>query len=172
MKENKSYLILTIDDEEAIRYSFRDYLEDYNYSVIEAENGERGLELVKQQKPDLILLDLSMPGMSGIDVLKKIHEIEEEIPVIVISGTGLITDVIDALRNGAWDFMVKPVIVISGTGLITDVIDALRNGAWDFMVKPVEDLKFLIHSVNKCLERVKLLQENKKYQNQLEEMVA
>ena len=69
ISEQLSPLILTIDDEQAIRRSFKDYLEDSDYRVIEAENGLKGLQICEKANPDLVLLDLSMPEMDGFEVL-------------------------------------------------------------------------------------------------------
>ncbi|MCW8890114.1 MAG: EAL domain-containing protein [Sedimenticola sp.] len=133
-------VILTIDDEEAIRESFHLYLEDYGYSVLEAENGQVGIELFESQKPDLILVDLRMPEVDGLQVLNHV-----------------VTQSPDT-----------PIIVVSGTGVISDVIEALHLGAWDYMLKPLQDLSVLLHAVEKNLERSRLTRENRAYQEQLE----
>lgn len=135
--------ILVVDDEKPIRQTIRYYLEDNDYNVLEAENGRVGLELFKQKKPDLVLVDLRMPEVDGLDVLAHI--------------TGQSTD--------------TPVIIISGTGIIADVVEALRLGAWDYLLKPIEDMSVLLHAVHKALERTRLIRENLEYSQQLEEKV-
>ncbi|MBN2803692.1 MAG: response regulator [Deltaproteobacteria bacterium] len=112
--------VLIIDDEESIRDSFSFYLEDLNYTVFTAENGERGVELFKDILPDIVLVDLRMPKMDGMEVLANIHSSSPETPVIVISGTGEINDALEALRAGAWDFLTKP---ISNLGVLKHAID-------------------------------------------------
>lgn len=138
-----SVKILVIDDEESIRHSFADYLEDRGFEVLTAENGRIGLELIEREQPHIVLLDLRMPELDGLEVLKQ--------------GRGLAPD--------------TPKIVISGANHINDVVGALRYGAWDYLVKPVKDLSILEHTVEKALEKVRLIQENRAYQEDLEELV-
>ncbi len=143
MSDEKRPLVLIIDDEEIIRKSFHDYLEDCGYDVLEAENGRIGIETFEQEKPGAVLLDLRMPEMDGLEVLSIISE-----------------------RSAA-----IPVIVISGAGDITDAVEALRLGAWDYLLKPIESLSFLKHSIEKAMERSRLIRENIEYQELLEEKV-
>ena len=90
--------ILAIDDDNAVRSSIGLFLNDFGYLVLEAASGSRGIELFQQHHPDLILLDLRMPDLSGLAVLKSLREVDPDIPVIVISATGKISDVVEALR--------------------------------------------------------------------------
>src|SRR6056297_2677987 len=136
--------VLTIDDEAAIRKSFVSFLEDYDYTLVEAEDGAEGIEIIKDSPPDLILADLRMPKVDGLQVLEFVGKSFSEIPVIVVSGTGN----------------------------ITDVIDAMHLGAWDYILKPVEDLNILLFAVRRALKKVVLAQENKRYREHLEEQVA
>jgi len=76
-------VILVVDDEENIRILYREELVDCGYEVVLAENGEAALQKLSESKPDLIILDIKMPGMSGIELLKKIREDDKEIPVIM-----------------------------------------------------------------------------------------
>ncbi len=101
MNRRKNPVILTIDDEESIRESFKLFLEDYDFDVIEAGNGAEGMEIFRQQHPDLVLCDLRMPGVDGLDVLEAIQKESPETPLIVVSGTGIIGDAIEAIRKGA-----------------------------------------------------------------------
>jgi phosphoserine phosphatase RsbU/P len=142
MQQNsKSPIILTIEDEELIRKSFRYILEKANYRVLEAENGAEGLEIFKREKPDLLLVDLRMPEVDGLDVLR---EVSEKAPH-------------------------TPVIIVSGTGSISDVIEALRLGAWDYLLKPITNMSVLNHVVEKNLDRARLMRENAQYQRNLEQ---
>jgi DNA-binding NtrC family response regulator len=124
LENNSQINILTIDDESYIRQSVRTYLEDYGFHVYEAENGRVGLEVFEKESIDLVLLDLRMPEMDGLQVLEILKEKAPE----------------------------TPLVVASGTGNITAVVDALHLGAWDYILKPIEDMSVLYHSVKKCFK--------------------
>ncbi|MCP3876085.1 MAG: response regulator [Desulfobacteraceae bacterium] len=136
-------IILTIDDEYYIRQSIKAYLEDFGFTIFEAEDGKKGLEIFNSNKIDLILLDLRMPGMNGLEVLNIIKKKSPD----------------------------TPVIVASGTGNISSVVEALHLGASDYILKPIEDMDVLYHSVTKSLTESQLKKENKIYQGRLEELV-
>jgi len=144
MANEKLPVVLLIDDEKAIRESFRLFLEDHDYKVLEAENGRVGLELFMQSDPALVLVDLRMPEVDGLEVLANIRERSPD----------------------------TPIIVVSGAGQIRDAIEALRLGAWDYLVKPIMDLSVLLYAIEKALERFRLVMENRAYQEHLEEEVA
>ena len=143
MVSAKLITVLLVDDEEILRESISDFLEDRDYRVITAENGYVALELFEKEKPDLILSDLRMPEMDGLELLEKITAISPE----------------------------TPFVVVSGTGRIGDTVQALQLGAWDYILKPVQDLDIIICAIEKCLERVQLQRQNKHYQEDLESLV-
>jgi serine phosphatase RsbU (regulator of sigma subunit) len=132
--------ILVVDDESMIRYNIAGYLEDTGYAVDEAEDGVKAIEAVNRQPPDLVLSDLRMPGLDGIEVIGQLHHSHPELPVIAISGTGV----------------------------LGDAVDALRAGAWDFVVKPIQDMAVLEHAVSAALEKARLIRDNRHYQQDLE----
>ncbi|MCG8616581.1 MAG: response regulator [Desulfobacterales bacterium] len=132
--------ILVIDDEVYIRDSVIGFLEDYGFMVIEAENGQMGLEQFEKEKPDLILCDLRMPVMDGLEVLAQVREQDEN----------------------------TPIIIVSGAGNIADTVEALRLGAWDYIIKPIQDMNVLFHAVNKAFERKQFIAEKTRYQQDLE----
>jgi two-component system nitrogen regulation response regulator NtrX len=101
-------LILITDDEKSIRNILRDILEFENYEVEEAENGEEALSAVANKPIDLVICDIKMKGMDGIEVLEKIKSSKPEVPVIMISGHGTIKIAVDAAKKGAFDFLEKP----------------------------------------------------------------
>ena len=144
MVRTEQPLILTIDDESVVRRSIHAYLEDYDYRVLEADSGRTGLEIYNREKLDLVLVDLRMPEMGGIQVLKTIRAATPEMPVIVVSGAGD----------------------------ISDVVEALRLGAWDYLMKPIDDMSILRHAIEKGLERGRLFEENRRYQTELEDRVS
>ena len=102
--------LLVIDDEEPVRSTIVAYLEDSGYNVIEASNGEEGLKMFFEHQPDLILCDLRMPRMDGLVVLERVIAHSAEVPFIVVSGAGVMNDVVDALKLGASDYLFKPVV--------------------------------------------------------------
>ncbi len=100
--------ILIIDDERSIRRTLREILEFEKYSIDEAEDGSSGLDAAKKKAYDLILCDIKMPKMDGIDVLQKLKEEGIESPVVMISGHGTIETAVEAIKMGAFDFISKP----------------------------------------------------------------
>jgi putative two-component system response regulator len=143
-KKEHQYTILIIDDEAVIRETFRNYLEDYGYRIFTGENGETGIQLLEREIPDIVLTDLRMPGIDGLAVL----------------------------RHCAERFPDLPVIVVSGTGRIQDVVEALHEGAWDYLLKPIDNMDVLLHIIRKATSRLEMLWENKRYQLHLEAEVA
>ncbi len=100
--------ILIIDDERGIRHTLKDILEYEAYTVETAENGIVGLELIKNDKFDIILCDIKMPQMDGIEVLEEVLQITSDTPVIMISGHGTVDTAVEAIKKGAFDFIEKP----------------------------------------------------------------
>ena len=113
--------ILIIDDEETIRLSLRGILEDEGFSVVEAESGEQGLALLGTDIPDMVFLDIWLPGMDGLEALEIISRDYEGLPVIMISGHGTIETAVKALKKGAFDFIEKPLS-------LEKVVVSARNG--------------------------------------------
>ena len=100
--------ILVVDDEVAIRESLRMTLEYEGYECILAATGQEALSLAEREAPDLVLLDVKMPGMDGIDVLERLRAMNDALPVIVVSGHGTISTAVEATKKGAFDFIEKP----------------------------------------------------------------
>jgi two-component system, NtrC family, nitrogen regulation response regulator NtrX len=100
--------ILIVDDEAAIRRSIRDILEFEKYEVVEASNGMEALVKVKQKAFDVIILDIKMPQMDGMEALGRLQVIAPDVPVIMISGHGDIDTALEAVRKGAFDYLGKP----------------------------------------------------------------
>jgi two-component system nitrogen regulation response regulator NtrX len=100
--------ILVIDDEAAIRDSLRMTLEYEGYEFLGAATGQEGLALAEREAPDLVLLDVKMPGMDGIEVLERLRHMNESLPVVVVSGHGTISTAVEATKKGAFDFIEKP----------------------------------------------------------------
>ncbi|MHA2615496.1 MAG: ATP-binding response regulator [bacterium JZ-2024 1] len=104
----KPYKVLVIDDEEVIRDSCREILEGEGYELLTAENGATGLALIEEHKPDLILVDVKMPGISGIEVLTRTAEIDPTLVSIVITGYATMELAVECMKKGAFDFVAKP----------------------------------------------------------------
>jgi len=100
--------IINIDDEEVVLDSCTQILEGSDYIVRTAENGTLGLNLVKEFQPDLVCIDLKMPGITGIEVLEKITESNPTIVSIVITGYATVNSAVEAMKKGAYDFLPKP----------------------------------------------------------------
>jgi two-component system nitrogen regulation response regulator NtrX len=100
--------ILVVDDEAAIRDSLRMTLEYEGYDFLGAATGQEGLALVEREAPDLVLLDVKMPGMDGLEVLDRLRSMNDALPVVVISGHGTISTAVEATKKGAFDFIEKP----------------------------------------------------------------
>lgn len=99
--------ILIIDDQDAIRRVLREILENEKYQVDDAANGPVALQMMKEQEYDVVLCDIKMPDMDGIEVLEQVKAICDT-PVIMISGHGTIDTAVDAIKKGAFDFIQKP----------------------------------------------------------------
>ena len=139
--DEATHSLLVIDDEPFVRDSLTAYLEESGYQVFGAGDVREGLELFNRLQPDVVLLDLKMPDGGGLSLLKELDQHPAD----------------------------TPVIVISGTGVISDVVQALRYGASDYLTKPIADMEVLEHSIARCLEQGRLRRENRAYRGQLEE---
>ena len=118
--------ILVIDDEAAIRDSLRMILEYEEYRFVGASSGQEGLEVVARERPDVVLLDIKMPGMDGMEVLRKLHAADETLPVVMISGHGTTATAVEAIRSGAIDFLDKP---LGSERVIVTLRNVLRQSA-------------------------------------------
>ncbi|REL38276.1 sigma-54-dependent Fis family transcriptional regulator [Rhodohalobacter sp. SW132] len=135
---NKKPTILVTDDEKSIRNSLSEILEFEQYNVLQAEGGETALQQIRESKVDLVILDIKMKGMDGIEVLENIRETHPDLPVIMISGHGTIKIAVQATKIGAFDFIEKP-----------------------------PDLNRLLISVRNALSRNELVEENKRIRSEL-----
>jgi diguanylate cyclase (GGDEF)-like protein len=131
--------ILVIDDDTAILKVMEEYFSRKGFTPLLADDGQVGLDLFAKESPDLILLDLRLPGMDGLDVLSHINKNAPDIPVIIISGQGT----------------------------VKDASEALKTGAWDYITKPIFDMQVLDIAVINVLERAKAKQEKSNYQKNL-----
>src|SRR6516225_1789279 len=100
--------ILVVDDEHLIRWSLEQNLMKQGYEVLTAGNGDEALKLVRGEQPELVLLDIHMPGISGLEVLEKIKEYDDDIIVIMVTAHGGLETAVNAMRMGAYDYINKP----------------------------------------------------------------
>jgi DNA-binding NtrC family response regulator len=106
---NKKEKILIVDDEKIIRESLLHWFENEGYQVVIAEDGEYGLAKFKNEKFDLLLVDMKLPGMSGLDLLKEVKKIDKDTIVIMITAFASVPSAITAFKEGAYDYVTKPV---------------------------------------------------------------
>jgi len=136
--------ILLAEDNDVVRKSMANFLLQAGYFITEARTGREALQAFREIQPHLVITDLSMPEMGGLELLRILHRESEA----------------------------TPFIIISGEGTMTDVIEGLRLGAWDYLSKPIAPLDLLKHSVERALERAELLKQTRHHQHYLEETIA
>lgn len=148
--------VLIIDDERPIRSSLRDILEYEDYKVLDADNGADGLNILKKEKIDLVLCDIKMNKMDGMEVLSSAKEFTD-VPFIMISGHGTIETAVEAARKGAFDFLEKPLDL---NRLLITVRNALEKGT---LVKETKVLKRKVSKTKEILgtsEGISLIKES------------
>lgn len=105
---NETAHVLVVDDEGAIRYSVSKTLQRVGYTVNEAASGEEALDVMKKQRYDVVLTDIRMPGLTGVELLRRIKEIAPDAIVILMTGYASLGTAVEALRLGAHDYLIKP----------------------------------------------------------------
>ncbi len=130
--------ILVIDDERSIRNTLKDILEYEDHKVSLAEDGPSGIDMFKQEKFELVLCDIKMPEMDGMEVLQQLEELNNDVPVVMISGHGNIETAVESIKKGAYDFISKPL-----------------------------DLNRLLVTVKNALERTDLVKETKRLKKKI-----
>ncbi|MFT3903519.1 MAG: sigma-54 dependent transcriptional regulator [Niabella sp.] len=135
--------ILIIDDEAAIRKTLAEILSFENYKVCEAVDGEEGLKLFQEKKFDLVLCDIKMPKVDGMEFLEKANAISPDVPIVMISGHGNIETAVEAVKHGAYDFISKPPDL---NRLLITIRNALEKGSL------VTETKVLRRKVSKVQE--------------------
>lgn len=106
--DEKNNLILIVDDEKALRVALCNILQDEGFEIMEAEDGKIALEMMRDHRPNLVITDLKMPRVDGMKLLKRVKEIDSQIPVIIVTAYGSSTTAIDAIKHGAYDYITKP----------------------------------------------------------------
>ena len=134
--------VLVIDDELLLRRALADYLRECGYHAATAADGAEGLKIARAEHFDVVLVDLRMPRVDGLEVVTTLKAEQPELPVVVVSGTGV----------------------------LQDVIEAVRRGAWDYVTKPVRDMDEITVIIERVLERARLIAERDRYQQEIEDL--
>lgn len=132
--------LLVIDDDSLARQTIAGFFEKNGFDVLQADRGVQGLEVFSRQRPELVLCELHMADMGGLELIRQVNEIAPDTPVIVMSAGGVMGEVVEALRVGAADYLLKPVV----------------------------DLAVLEHAVRRSLDRARLRIENQRIRERLE----
>ena len=146
--------ILVIDDEAAIRESLRMTLEYEGYEFLGASSGQEGLALAERDAPDLVLLDVKMPGMDGLEVLDRLHAVNDALPVIVVSGHGTIGTAVEATKKGAFDFIEKPFASDRVLVSLRNALDQRRLRDENRTLKRAVELRHQMIGTSAALEKV------------------
>jgi DNA-binding response OmpR family regulator len=139
---DESRRILVVDDEPLIRQAVADYLQGCGYETVTAADGAEGLAKARAGRFQAVLVDLRMPQVDGLEVIATLQDEQPELPVVVVSGTGV----------------------------LSDAIEAMRQGAWDYITKPVQDIEEIRVTVERVMERAQLREERDRYQHELERL--
>ena len=116
--------ILIVDDEDQLRTSFSKLLREEGYTVVSAASGEAGIEVVAADPLDLVILDIRLPGMNGIDTFKAMRKIDAKLPVIIVTAFGTTDTAIEAIKAGAFDYLLKPFDIPEMLAMIEQAVDA------------------------------------------------
>jgi two-component system, NtrC family, nitrogen regulation response regulator NtrX len=146
--------ILVIDDEAEIRRSVRMILEYDGYEVLEASSGPEGVALAERESPDLVFLDVKMPGMDGLDALQRIKALNETLPVVIISGHGTVSTAVEATKAGAFDFIEKPLASERVLVTIRNALDQTRLRDENRSLKRAAEIRHQMVGESQALRQV------------------
>ncbi|MBQ3896770.1 MAG: sigma-54-dependent Fis family transcriptional regulator, partial [Paludibacteraceae bacterium] len=147
--------VLVIDDEKSIRNTLKDVLEYEKNNVDLADNGIDALKKVSENSYDLIFSDIKMPEMDGIEVLQKIKEINDEVPVVMISGHGNIETAVECIKKGAFDFIEKPIDLNRLLVTMRNALDKTNLMTETKVLKKKVDKKYEMIGESEALQKVK-----------------
>ncbi len=149
--------VLIVDDEESIRNSLGGALMDEGFSVLKAEDGLTALQILKQEVPEVVLLDIWMPGIDGIETLRRIKTRHSEIQVVMISGHGNIETAVKATKLGAFDFIEKPLSLDKVILTISHALDFRRLAEENLMLRQEIDEQYEIIGNSPAIQKVREL---------------
>ncbi|MFQ6067017.1 MAG: sigma-54-dependent transcriptional regulator, partial [bacterium] len=141
--------ILVVDDEQAILEFLSRSLGGEGYQVLVVDNGERALAKVREEKPEVVLLDIRMPGMDGIETLGRIREFDKESSIILLTAYGSMDTVVEAMKLGAYDYITKPFELEKLKSLIKGALEAKRLARKVALPKRLEERYKLENIVGK-----------------------
>jgi len=101
--------ILVVDDDSSICWAFEQFFKNLNYTVLIASNSEDGLQLAEKHQPDMVLLDVQLPGMSGLEALRQLKSRHSQMQIVIMSAYDNIANTIQSMRLQAFDFLPKPI---------------------------------------------------------------
>jgi two-component system, NtrC family, nitrogen regulation response regulator NtrX len=147
--------VLIVDDEEAIRSSMKMMFEYEGYDCVLAAGGEAGLKIAEREKPDLIFLDIKMPQLDGLDVLKQLKAVDGSPPVVILSGHGTVRTAVEATKLGAFDFIEKPpetdrILLVARNALAQRRLERKVSG-----FRESQDARYRMVGVSSALEKVR-----------------
>ncbi len=142
-RQSKPVNLLIIEDDLLVLKNMQVFLSDLDFNVLEAKNGRQGLDIFHRQKPDIVITDLRMPEMNGLELISIITKESPDTPIIVTSGIGNISEAVEAIKVGAWEYITKPII----------------------------DLSILEHAIQQTWQKAVLVKQNQQYQLHLQELV-
>jgi len=148
--------ILIIDDDDQLRKSFEKLLSEEGYEAYGAASGEQGLSLINERMPDLVILDMRLPGMNGLETFQAIHDIEPKLPVIIMTAYGTTETAIEATKMGAFDYILKPFDIPEMLSVIGEALEAGRfmRSPVDMNAVPAESSREAIVGRSKCMQDV------------------
>lgn len=118
--------ILLVDDEAIVRESLTAWLEDEGFVVHAAESGEQALELFPKARPDVAVIDIKMPGMDGLTLLKRLRELDDRLPIVMMTAHATVESAVKSMRDGAYDYVMKPFPPEKLTNLIRHIVSHSR----------------------------------------------
>src|ERR1041385_9006436 len=118
--------LLLIDDEADVQYSFRRIFDSPEMQIETASSGEEGLKLIPRFQPDLVMMDVRMGGLSGLETLRRLRQTDAKLPVIIMTAYGTTQTAIEAMKLGAYDYVLKPFDVPKLKSLVFNALEAAR----------------------------------------------
>ncbi|MGC8595181.1 MAG: sigma-54-dependent transcriptional regulator [Candidatus Kryptoniota bacterium] len=137
--EHFKHKILVIDDDDGIIFALRQLFTKDGYEVVTAQNASSGLQLIPFERPSLVFMDINMPGMNGLDTLKRMKEEYPDLPVIMITGFGTVETAVRAMQFGAFDYLTKPLDIRQLRKVVSEALVNIDNGSFSrYSAEPIK----------------------------------